>query len=95
MIREALTNVRKHAAASKVHVLVGFQGDSLAIEISDNGKGFDPSIKGDDSDRKHLGIESMKERASVLQGNIIIDSKPGNGTTVKLAVPINNNSATG
>jgi signal transduction histidine kinase len=95
MVREALTNVRKHAAASKVHVLVGFQGDSLAVEISDNGKGFDPSIKGDDPGRKHLGIESMKERASVLQGNIVIDSKPENGTTVKLIVPINNNSATG
>jgi len=86
--REAITNVRKHATASEVRVLVEFQGDNLTIDISDNGQGFDPSRKDGDSDTEHLGIRSMKERARVLKGNIVIDSKPGNGTTVKLVVPI-------
>lgn len=89
IVREAITNARKHAAASEVDVLMKFQGDKLTINVSDNGNGFDPSTKGDNSDAGHLGIRNMKERARVLNGTIAIDSKAGSGTTVKLVVPIN------
>jgi len=89
VVREAITNVRKHAAASEINVLVEFQDDNLIVDVSDNGKGFD--LPGEDAgfDAGHLGIRSMKERARLLKGNILIDSKPGKGTTVKLVVPIN------
>lgn len=89
MVREAITNVRKHAAASEINVLVEFQDDNLIVDVSDNGKGFDLSGEDIGFDTEHLGIRSMKERAKLLKGNILIDSRPGKGTTVKLVVPIN------
>jgi len=93
MVREALTNVRKHAGALEVRVVIEFQDDSLTIEVADNGKGFDPSTKYGDFGTDHLGIRSMRERAKMLNSNIIIDSKPGDGTRVKLVVPTNNTEA--
>lgn len=89
VVREAITNTRKHAAASEVRVLAEFQGDNLVINISDNGNGFNPSTKDGDFDTGHIGLKGMKERARLLNGIIAIDSKPGDGTTVKLVVPIN------
>ncbi len=89
IVREAITNARKHAAASEVDVLMEFQDDKLTINISDNGIGFDPSAKGANSNTGHYGIRNMKERARVLNGTIAIDSKAGGGTTVELVVPTN------
>jgi len=89
VVREAITNVRKHAAASEIQVLVEFQDDNLVVDVSDNGKGFDSSRENGEFDAGHLGIRSIKERAKILKGNIVIDSKPGKGTTVRLVVPIN------
>jgi len=89
VVREALTNVRKHAEAGEVRVVIEFQDDSLTIDVTDNGEGFDPSTICGDLGTDHLGIRSMKERARMLNSQIVIDSKPGDGTRVKLIVPIN------
>jgi len=90
IVREAITNTRKHAEASELRVLMEFQKDCLTIYVSDNGKGFDHSISAENLDGSHLGLRSMQERATVINGSIAIDSKPGGGgTTVKLLVPIN------
>lgn len=91
--REALSNVRKHADASEVRVAVEFQDDSLTLDIVDNGKGFDLSAKYDEVGTDHLGIRSMKERARLLNGSIVIDTKLESGTRVKLVVPISNAEA--
>ena len=89
VVREALTNVRKHAEAPDVHVIIEFQDDRLVVNVVDNGKGFNPLAKSSDSDMSHLGLRSMTERAKMLNGSIIINSKPGEGTKIKLIVPIN------
>ncbi len=87
VVREAITNVRKHARATEVGVLVEFQDNKLTIRIIDNGKGFNPA-KLDDLSTDHMGMKSMGERAKMLNGNLAIDSKPGAGTKISLVVPV-------
>jgi len=87
--REAITNTRKHADASEIRVLMEFKKDYLSVIVNDNGKGFDPAASAGSIDGKRIGLRSMQERARVINGSIVVDSKPGGGgTTVKLQVPI-------
>ena len=83
---EAVHNAVRHAAAS--HVTVQLRGDGamlLALEVSDDGHGFDP---GDPELRsRHLGLTSMEERAAELGGRLAISSAPEGGTTVRLELP--------
>ena len=88
VIREALTNVRKHSGASKVRVSIKTATGKLIISIADNGRGFDTSAIDVDSDDGHIGIRSMKERTRIMNGTINVESKLGEGTVVLLAVPI-------
>lgn len=88
--QEALTNVRKHAQATRVDVILRFQPDDLCLEIRDNGKGFDVSkvVEGARSVER-LGLSGMKDRAETLGGTMNIDSAPGAGTAVALTLPLN------
>jgi signal transduction histidine kinase len=83
---EAVHNAVRHAAAS--HVTVDLRGDGdalLALEVTDDGHGFDP---GDPELRsRHLGLTSMEERAAELGGRLAISSTPGSGTTIRLELP--------
>jgi signal transduction histidine kinase len=83
---EAVHNAVRHAAASHVTVELCGDGDMLlALEVSDDGHGFDP---GDPELRsRHLGLTSMEERAAELGGSLAISSAPGDGTTVRLELP--------
>jgi len=90
VVREALTNVKKHSNASEARVLLDFGVDSLTVNIADNGIGLNRCAEQWESSDGHLGMRSMKERARMMNGNITIDSKPGEGTIVKLFVPISN-----
>ncbi len=89
VIQEALTNVRKHAQATRVNVILRFQPDDLRLEIRDNGKGFDIAkmLEGARSVER-LGLSGMKDRAETLGGSLIIDSAPGAGTCVTLTLPL-------
>lgn len=89
IVREAITNIKKHAEASTIEVTIEFQDENLIVSVRDDGKGFDPSKEEHNSIIEHVGIRSIKERARVLRSNITIDSKPGEGTTVKLVLPLN------
>ncbi|MFC1988018.1 response regulator [Chloroflexota bacterium] len=88
VVKEALNNIRKHAKAHEVHVVIDFQDGSLAIDVSDDGNGMDTSAKRGNTGMEHLGIDGMNERARMLNGSLVIQSKPGEGTRVKLVVPI-------
>jgi signal transduction histidine kinase len=84
--QEALNNAVKHAEASCVRVNLTTAGGALRLEVADDGGGFDPDdaqIRG-----KRLGITSMEERAEELGGELTIDSRPGQPTTVRLEVPL-------
>ncbi|MFH1729948.1 MAG: PAS domain S-box protein [Pseudomonadota bacterium] len=90
IIQEALFNIVKHSEAKTTSIKIDLINDLLKMSISDNGKGFDINeLKGDNEFCKiGLGIETMKERASLLFGNFNIISKIGKGTEIKISLPI-------
>jgi signal transduction histidine kinase len=88
VIREALTNVRKHSGASKVNVSIKTDNGKLTVTIADNGHGFDISTADLESEDGHIGIRSMRERIKIMNGSLSIESEPGEGTVVTLIVPI-------
>jgi signal transduction histidine kinase len=92
--QEALTNVRKHSRADRVHVAVGRRGQALCLQVRDWGRGFaadDVSEEADSSDR--VGLASMHERVALLGGRLEINSKPGAGTVVVAEVPLQEEDA--
>jgi signal transduction histidine kinase len=88
LIQEALTNVRKHAAAREVTVtLASDETGRLTAIIADNGRGFIPGHQGNGKARR-LGLTSMRERAAALGGTFYVESQPGAGTRVTVTVPM-------
>ena len=90
IIQEALTNIAKYAKASQVSVVLRQRDSSLVAIIEDNGKGFDIDGIMSSKGNKRLGLFGMYERASLIGGNLTIESQPGNGTSVFLEVPLKN-----
>jgi signal transduction histidine kinase len=86
IVQEALTNVRKHAHASHAWVRIDGQGGRTVISIEDDGRGFAPAEVNQEQ-RLKFGLETMKERASIIGGMIDIKSAPGARTKVTLTVP--------
>lgn len=82
--QESLTNIARHANASRVVSGLEKKDDKLVLSITDNGKGFNPASIGN---KKTLGILGMKERALMIGGIYEINSKPGCGTTVLVSLP--------
>jgi signal transduction histidine kinase len=82
--QEALTNVIRHARATRVDVLVERRGRKLVVLVEDDGIGFDP-VQAEQGGR--LGLISMRERTEMLGGGLEIESAAGAGTTVRLEVP--------
>jgi signal transduction histidine kinase len=85
--QETLSNVARHAQASRVAIDLRYHSNRLTLTISDNGRGFDAT---DDSlpAKGHFGVQGMRERATQIHAQLIIESAPGQGTTVKLEAPI-------
>ena len=89
VVQEALTNIVKHAAASSVLVQAARKGDFLAIEIEDDGEGFNLDQRAAAApDGSGWGLLGMRERVEMLHGELRIDSAPGEGTHLKLLVPL-------
>ncbi len=83
--QEALTNISKHANASRVQIDLAHAGGVLSLEISDNGRGFSPQDLGKD---RSFGIRGLHERARTVGGWIDLSSNHG-GTTLILSIPLN------
>lgn len=81
--QEALNNILKHAAATSVTVRFYREDDLVALEIADNGAGFDPDAM---TDHGGMGLVSMRERAERLGGSLTILSAPDAGTRVRVEV---------
>jgi PAS domain S-box-containing protein len=92
ILQETLTNVARHAKATRVEVVKQKQRDRLVLRIRDNGRGFDPE---DPSLSKSLGLLGMRERAAILGGRVDIASAPGKGTTVTAWIPLLSPEETG
>lgn len=85
--QEALTNVRRHARATHVDVMVTYDGRELHLVVQDDGAGFDPSEPRRVDDRGGFGLVGIQERARLLGGSAEISSAPEMGTRVEVTVP--------
>jgi signal transduction histidine kinase len=84
VVQEAMTNVVRHARATRVDVLAEHRGDRVMVMIEDDGVGFEP----DRVQRgNHFGLLGLAERAEALGGTLTVESRPGGGTTVVVEVP--------
>ena len=89
IVQEALSNVAKHAKATKVTVNVNLTKDLLEAKVSDNGQGFNVQKESQNPEKwDHFGVRGMKERARMLGGDVRWVSKPRTGTTVEITVPL-------
>ena len=87
--QEALSNIRRHAEASKAVVELRFGDYNITLTVSDNGKGFElPERIGDLASAGRLGIMGMSERARLLGGTLEIKSEIGNGTQAVAKIPL-------
>ncbi len=83
--QEALNNALKHAGASAVTVRIAADSQSVHLEVTDNGKGFDQATL---AENRGIGLSSMQERTEKLGGTLTLNSLPGEGTTVRIQVPL-------
>ena len=83
VLRESLVNVRRHSDARRVEVALCRSRDRMRVSVADDGRGFDRT-----SVREGVGFSAMRERARSVGGRLAIESRPGNGTTVNLEVPL-------
>jgi PAS domain S-box-containing protein len=85
IFQESLTNVVRHAQATRVDALLEREGNQLLFQVRDNGIGFDPAAA---KSRRSLGLVGMQERALLLDGELKIEAVPGGGTTLILRMPL-------
>ncbi len=86
VVQEALTNVRRHAAASRVEVRVGAHPKGWEVKVIDDGVGFD-SDQRVAAEQGGYGLLTMRERIESVGGSFTVDSRPGAGTRIAIAVP--------
>ena len=83
-LQESLTNVARHAAATRVHVKLGFEAGEAVLSVEDDGRGID------DEDRRKprsFGLKGLRERAHYLGGTAAVESSPDGGTRVRVCIP--------
>ena len=84
IVQESLTNIARHASATKLNIRLEREDDNIVLEIKDNGKGISDKEK---TDLNSFGILGMKERAVILGGELTINGIRGKGTTLKVKMP--------
>ena len=86
IIQEALNNAIKYAEATKIILDLQFEADRIQFSVQDNGKGFTPQDKRK-TDGTGRGMTNIRERVSLLNGNLIFNSIIEEGTTIKVEIP--------
>jgi signal transduction histidine kinase len=85
--QEALANVAKHAGATRVGLTLSFMDSEVALDVRDDGTGFDPAQPSASGDGTGFGLTGMRERIEGLSGTLEIESEPGAGTAISAFVP--------
>ncbi len=93
VVKEALTNALKHAAAREVRVQANLNGETLEIQIADDGRGHEPAAF--TGPEKRHGLANMRRRAEAIGAVLEFQSAPGKGSIVKLKVPLPQTAAAG
>jgi signal transduction histidine kinase len=84
VVQEALANAVKHARPTRIRLRLHHQDDQVAVTVTDDGAGFDPSL----AEQRHgMGLGLMRQRVAELGGSFQLDSTPGQGTTVQVLLP--------
>jgi signal transduction histidine kinase len=91
--QEALANVAKHARASRVGVTLSYLEREVALDVRDDGQGFDPAVERsvvEDERRMSggFGLVAMRQRIEGLSGTLQVESEPGFGTAISACVPV-------
>ncbi len=92
LLQEAITNIRKHAGIKKALITMDDNGKTLTVVIKDEGRGFNTELL---PGRDSYGIPGMKERVQLLDGDMVINSHPGQGTQIIIRVPLKGEAENG
>ena len=84
LAREALTNVIRHARATRVEVILAYAPAGVTLTVRDDGVGFDPDAT---RGAEHLGLRNLRVRAEAARGSLTVGSSPGAGTTIAAFLP--------
>jgi two-component system sensor histidine kinase UhpB len=87
VVQESLTNIARHARASRVEIDLLFRDDAVEVEVRDNGIGFDVG-EATSTRERGLGLFGMRERVELIGGTFSIESRPGEGTCIAVRVPV-------
>jgi signal transduction histidine kinase len=85
--QESLTNIAKHAHASQVDFSICQKDDMICLTVADDGKSLSDDLLESARKKGRLGLVGMEERVRLVGGNLSINSQPGSGTTISVAVP--------
>jgi len=86
--REALNNIQKHAQATQVTITLTYMGSLVALDVQDNGKGFDTDKQTSDDAGSGFGLKSIDEQVKQLGGELTVESRVNKGTTIAVSLPI-------
>ncbi|MCX5204089.1 sensor histidine kinase [Streptomyces sp. NBC_00237] len=90
--QEALTNTSRHARATRAGITLSYMDDEVALDVRDDGTGFDPSAVAARTEAGGFGLDGMRARAERIAGTVEIESEPGYGTAVCARVPLVNHA---
>jgi signal transduction histidine kinase len=90
IVQEALTNVAKHARATRAIVRLEESDGRIRCTVEDDGIGFDPAVSGTTGARGGLGLVGIRERLSPLSGELLVESAPGGGARLVVTLPVEN-----
>ena len=93
--QEALTNVARHAHASRVDVSIEKLPRGVGLTVQDDGRSFDVDRLSHAKGNKHLGLLGMRERVEMVGGSLRVESTPGQGTVIRAQIPLGNGRAGG
>ncbi len=83
VIQESLANIARHSQANQVNISITYNSDTIEVQVSDNGVGFNINQK-----PTGFGLRSMDERIDLINGDLSIESEPGVGTQIKVVAPV-------
>ncbi len=91
ILQEALSNIYRHAGVNAAAVRAWAAQGRVCLEVADHGRGFlPPPLTGPEATERHehIGLRGMRERAALVNGELYVDSRPGQGARVRVEIPV-------